>query len=102
MGRVCPLSKRCRGALPLPRPPFVIDAVKQFPRDSDKTYEIPRIGVQFRRNGWKPFNDPRYLSIQFEQGLIHRSGNVSYVDLGTKSCAFVDQTGRLIADEAQN
>jgi len=82
------------------RPPIVTEAREQFPRDSTVHHELPRIGVQFRQNGWKPFSDPRYLSIIFEQGVISMSGNVTYVDLGNKQCAFVDKDGRLIADGA--
>lgn len=66
------------------RPPIVTEAREQFPRDSAEQHSLPRIGVQFRQNGWKPFNDPRYLSVIFEQGVISMSGNVSYVDLGSK------------------
>ena len=82
------------------RPPIVTEAREQFPRDSIATYALPRIGVQFRMNGWRPFADPRYLKIVFEQGVISMSGNVTYTDLGTKECAFVDRDGRLIADGA--
>ena len=82
-------------------PPTVTESRQQFPRDSSDQFELPRIGLQFRQNGWKPFNDPRYLSIKFEQGIIQRSGNVSYTDLGSKECAFIDKSGRLIADEAR-
>jgi hypothetical protein len=82
------------------RPPIVTEAREQFERDSTITYRLPRVGVQFRQNGWRPFIDPRYLSIIFEQGVISMSGNVSYVDLGTHECAFVDRDGRLIADGA--
>jgi len=82
------------------RPPIVTEAREQFPRDSTVHHQLPRIGVQFRQNGWKPFSDPRYLSIIFEQGVISMSGNVTYVDLGNKQCAFVDKDGRLIADGA--
>lgn len=81
-------------------PPYVVNSPEQFSRDSDSKYELPRFGVQFRKDGWEPFSDPRYVSITFDQGVIHRSGNVSYVNLGSKSCAFIDETGRLIADEA--
>lgn len=81
------------------QPPIVTEAREQFPRDSTEQYELPRIGVQFRQNGWLPFNDPRYISITFEQGVIYRSGNVTYRDLGSRECSFVDQAGRLIADE---
>ena len=82
------------------RPPIVTEAREQFPRDSSNQYALPRVGVQFRQNGWKPFADPRYLQIIFEQGVISMSGNVTYTDLGTKECAFVDRDGRLIADGA--
>lgn len=82
------------------RPPIVTEAREQFPRDSSQQHLLPRIGVQFRQNGWKPFADPRYIRVIFEQGVISMSGNVSYVDLGTKECAFVDKDGRLIADGA--
>ena len=82
------------------RPPVVTEAREQFPRDSAVHHELPRVGVQFRQNGWKPFTDPRYLSIIFEQGVISMSGNVTYTDLGSKECAFVDKDGRLIADGA--
>jgi len=83
------------------RPPIVTEAREQFPRDSTEQHLLPRVGVQFRQNGWLPFNDPRYISIAFEQGVIHRSGNVTYTDLGSKECSFVDQDGRLIADDAR-
>jgi len=33
--------------------------------------------------------------------VIQRSGNVTYTDLGSKQCAFVDKSGRLIADDAR-
>ena len=82
------------------RPPIVTEAREQFPRDSLTQYKLPRVGVQFRQNGWKPFADPRYVRIIFEQGVISQAGNVSYTDLGTKECAFVDKDGRLIADGA--
>ena len=82
-------------------PPIVTEAREQFPRDSTEQYELPRVGVQFRQNGWLPFNDPRYISITFEQGVIQRSGNVTYTDLGARECSFVDQAGRLIADDAR-
>lgn len=82
------------------RPPIVTEAREQFPRDSDTHHMVPRVGVQFRQNGWRPFNDPAYLRIIFEQGVISMAGNVSYVDLGTTPCAFVDKDGRLIADGA--
>jgi len=82
------------------RPPIVTEAREQFPRDSAAQYALPRVGVQFRQNGWRPFADPRYLQIVFEQGVISMSGNVTYNDLGTKECAFVDRDGRLIADGA--
>ena len=82
------------------RPPIVTEAREQFPRDSNTQHALPRVGVQFRQNGWKPFADPRYLKIIFEQGVISQAGNVSYRDLGTKECAFVDKDGRLIADGA--
>ena len=82
------------------RPPIVTEAREQFPRDAPDQYPLPRIGVQFRQNGWKPFADPRYIQIIFEQGVISMSGNVSYSDLGSKECAFVDRDGRLIADGA--
>lgn len=82
------------------RPPIVTEAREQFPRDSMTQYPLPRVGVQFRQNGWKPFNDPRFVKIIFEQGLISQAGNVSYRDLGVKECAFVDKDGRLIADGA--
>jgi len=82
------------------RPPIVTEAREQFPRDSTTQHPLPRVGVQFRQNGWKPFADPRYIRIIFEQGVISRSGNVTYTDLGTKECAFVDKDGRLIADAA--
>jgi len=82
------------------RPPIVTEAHEQFERDSQTHHMLPRVGVQFRQNGWRPFNDPRYLSIIFEQGVISMSGNVTYVDLGSKECAFVDRDGRLIADGA--
>jgi hypothetical protein len=84
----------------LHRPPIVTEAREQFPRDSPTQYLLPRVGVQFRENGWRPFSDPRYLRIIFEQGIISMSGNVTYIDLGTKECAFVDKDGRLIADGA--
>jgi len=83
------------------RPPIVTEAREQFPRDSTEQFEVPRMGVQFRQNGWLPFNDPRYISIVFDQGVIHRSGNVTYTDLGSRECSFVDQAGRLIADDAR-
>ena len=82
------------------RPPIVTEAREQFPRDSSTQYALNRVGVQFRQNGWRPFVDPRYIQIIFEQGVISMSGNVSYTDLGTKECAFVDRDGRLIADGA--
>ena len=82
------------------RPPIVTEAHDQFPRDPEVTYKLPRVGVQFRQNGWKPFADPRYIAIRFEQGTISRSGNVTYRDLGAKECAFVDKDGRLISDGA--
>ena len=82
------------------RPPIVTEAHEQFPRDSEMQYALPRVGVQFRQNGWRPFADPRYIRIVFEQGVISMSGNVTYADLGTKECAFVDRDGRLIADGA--
>ena len=66
------------------RPPVVTEAREQFPRDSTEQHVLPRVGVQFRQNGWLPFNDPRYISIAFDQGVIHRSGNVTYTDLGSK------------------
>ena len=59
------------------RPPIVTEAREQFPRDSAQQYKLPRVGVQFRQNGWKPFHDPRYLSFVFEQGVITTSGNVN-------------------------
>ena len=65
-------------------PPIVTEAREQFSRDSAEHHPLPRVGVQFRQNGWVPFNDPRYVSIKFDQGLIHRSGNVTYTDLGSK------------------
>jgi hypothetical protein len=82
------------------RPPIVTEAREQFPRDADTRYPLPRVGVQFRQNGWRPFADPRYVQITFEQGVISMSGNVTYSDLGSKECAFVDRDGRLIADGA--
>ena len=50
------------------QPPIVTMARTQFPRDSEVQYLLPTVGVQFRQNGWQPFNDPRYISIKFEQG----------------------------------
>ena len=58
-------------------PPLVTESRDRFPRDSTDTYDLPRVGVQFRQNGWKPFNDPRYMEIAFDQGVIHKSGNIS-------------------------
>ena len=58
-------------------PPLVTESREQFPRDSNDEYALPRVGVQFRQNGWKPFNDPRYMEIAFDQGVIHKSGNIS-------------------------
>jgi len=82
-------------------PPLVTESREQFQRDSGEEYALPRVGVQFRQNGWKPFNDPRYMQITFDQGIIHKSGNISYNSLGAKECAFVDKDGRLIADDAR-
>ena len=82
-------------------PPVVTEAREQFARDPTDTYELPRIGVQFRQNGWKPFNDPRYIAITFDQGVIQKSGNVTYTSLGGKECSFIDKDGRLIADDAR-
>jgi len=82
-------------------PPLVTESREQFPRDSNDEYALPRVGVQFRQNGWKPFNDPRYMQITFDQGIIHKSGNITYNSLGSKECAFVDKDGRLIADDAR-
>ena len=83
------------------RPPIVTEAREQFPRDAPDQYPLPRIGVQFRQNGWKPFNDPRYIAITFDQGVIQKSGNVTYTSLGGKECSFIDKDGRLIADDAR-
>ena len=58
-------------------PPLVTESRDRFPRDSNDKYDLPRVGVQFRQNGWKPFNDPRYMEIAFDQGVIHKSGNIS-------------------------
>ena len=58
-------------------PPLVTESRDRFPRDSNEKYDLPRVGVQFRQNGWKPFNDPRYMEIAFDQGVIHKSGNIS-------------------------
>ena len=66
------------------RPPIVTEAREQFPRDPPQQYALPRVGVQFRQNGWRPFADPRYIQIIFEQGVISRAGNVPYAELGTK------------------
>jgi len=82
-------------------PPVVTESREQFPRDSTEQYTLPRIGVQFRENGWRPFNDPRYMQINFDQGVIQRSGNITYTQLGSRECAFVDKDGRLIADDAR-
>ena len=62
-------------------PPIVTESRMQFPRDSNEEYALPRVGVQFRQNGWKPFNDPRYMQIAFDQGVIHKSGNISHAHL---------------------
>jgi len=82
------------------RPPIVTEAREQFPRDSKQQWTLPRVGIQFRQNGWRPFADPRYIQVVFEQGIISMSGNVTYRNLGIKECAFVDKDGRLIADGA--
>ena len=58
-------------------PPLVTESRDRFPRDSNEKYALPRVGVQFRQHGWKPFNDPRYMEITFDQGVIHKSGNIS-------------------------
>ena len=68
------------------RPPIVTEAREQFPRDSSQQHLLPRIGVQFRQNGWKPFADPRYIRVIFEQGVISMSGNVSCVHARPEAC----------------
>ena len=58
-------------------PPLVTESRDRVARDSNEKYDLPHVGVQFRQNGWKPFNDPRYMEIAFDQGVIHKSGNIS-------------------------
>ena len=80
---------------------IVTESYQLYPRDSSDHLRMVRIGLQLRREGWKPLEDPRYVSFRFEQGFISRTGNVSYVDLGSLDCSFVDRTGRLIADRVR-
>ena len=76
-------------------PPLVTESREQFPRDSVEEYALPRVGVQFRQNGWKPFNDPRYMQITFDQGVIHKSGNISHVPHAKEHAPFCAEAHRL-------
>ena len=80
---------------------MVTEAREAFARDSTEHHKLPRVGVQIRRDGWRPFVDPRVVDVIFEQGLVHESGDVHYTNLGSLACSFVDKHGRLFADDVR-
>lgn len=82
-------------------PPIVTESRQPFPRDDPEQYNAPNIGILFKKDGWKPFNDPTYFTIQFHQGQISRSGYINYTNVGASLCNFVDADGRLIAEDAR-
>lgn len=82
-------------------PPTITQTRQAFSRDVETAYNTPRIGVLFKKDGWKPFNDITYFRLQFHQGLITQSGNITYEDLGGQLCNFIDEDGRLIAEDAR-
>lgn len=82
-------------------PPLVTESRLSFPKDPETGYDPPELGLLFKKMGFLPFNDPTYFRIQWEQGTIASAGNVTYVDLGAKPCNFIDEDGRLIAEDAR-
>ena len=72
-----------------------------FANDLQDEFTLPKLGVVFKRNGWKPFYDPTYFTFRFQQGHSGRASNSTYSDLGEQLCSFVDAHGRIREDEAR-
>ena len=72
-----------------------------FERNARKSFEAPKFGLIFKRQGWRPFYDPTYFTFRFRQGHSGRASNSTYTDLGDRQCSFVDQFGRIVEDEAR-
>lgn len=72
-----------------------------FPPGLRDSFALPRVGLIFKRTGWKPFYDPTYFRFRFQQGLAGRASNSSYTELEDLACSFVDTYGRIIEDDAR-
>lgn len=72
-----------------------------FPDGITDPFELPKLGVVFKRTGWTPFYDQSYFRFRFDQGVAGRASNSSYVDLGDEPCGFVDTYGRIVEDAAR-
>ena len=81
--------------------PVVSENRIMFERDLETPFTLPKMGLVFKKTGWKPFYDPNYFTFRFQQGISGRASNSTYQDLGDRPCSFVDAHGRIIEDEAR-
>jgi len=81
--------------------PIISENRMVFEDDLQDPFRLPKVGLVFKRTGWKPFYDPTYFRFQFQQGIAGRASNSSYVELGDQPCSFVDVHGRIIEDEVR-
>ena len=72
-----------------------------FERDLETPFTLPKMGLVFKKTGWKPFYDPTYFRFRFQQGDSGRAANSTYEELEDQPCSFVDSYGRIIEDEAR-
>ena len=72
-----------------------------FPTGMRDSFTLPRVGLVFKKTGWKPFYDPTYFRFRFQQGKAGRSSNSTYTELDELACSFVDTFGRIIEDDAR-
>ena len=81
--------------------PVVSENRIMFERDLETPFTLPKMGLVFKKTGWKPFYDPTYFRFRFQQGDSGRAANSTYEELEDQPCSFVDSYGRIIEDEAR-
>ena len=81
--------------------PVISEDTRIFASDGNDPFAIPKVGLVFKKTGWKPFYDPTYFNFRFRQGYAGMASNSSYEDLADTPCSFVDIYGRIVEDEAR-
>ena len=78
--------------------PVVSENRIMFERDLETPFTLPKMGLVFKKTGWKPFYDPTYR-FRF-QGRLGARRQLDR-ELEDQPCSFVDSYGRIIEDEAR-